>query len=320
MSSQRAAAFVPGHVTAFFSAHSDERPAAAGSRGAGLTLTDGVDVAVAPTEPGERAEMGVGAETPDEANLSGENDEANLSGENDGTNFSGENDEVTLILNGEPAAIGAVTNVFDALGVRGRVVVDTDLPIGAGFGVSGAAALGAALAANEAFGCGRSENELVRIAHEAEVKNGTGLGDVVAQARGGVPIRLEPGAPGIGELDGVPARTRVEYVTFGELSTEAVLGGDTTALSAAGENALDRLRSDPQLPTLMAAAREFAADAGLLVPEVAETIAAVDRAGGDAAMAMLGRTVFALGTGLSDAGYDPAVCRTHPSGARLVDE
>ena len=302
MSSQRAAAFVPGHVTAFFSAHSDERPAAAGSRGAGLTLTDGVDVAVAPAEPGERAEMDVGAETPDEAN------------------FSGENDEVTLILNGEPAAIGAVTNVFDALGVRGRVVVDTDLPIGAGFGVSGAAALGAALAANEAFGCARSENELVRIAHEAEVKNGTGLGDVVAQARGGVPIRLEPGAPGIGELDGVPARTRVEYVTFGELSTEAVLGGDTTALSAAGENALDRLRSDPQLPTLMAAAREFAADAGLLVPEVAETIAAVDRAGGDAAMAMLGRTVFALGTGLSDAGYDPTVCRTHPSGARLVDE
>jgi len=26
-------------------------------------------------------------------------------------------------------------------------------------------------------------------------------------------------------------------------------------------------------------------------------------------MAMLGRTVFGLGTGLSDAGYDPEVCR-----------
>ncbi|MFC6755233.1 sugar kinase, partial [Halorubrum tibetense] len=34
---------------------------------------------------------------------------------------------------------------------------------------------------------------------------------------------------------------------------------------------------------------------------------------------MLGRTAFALGTGLSDAGYDPAVCHTHPAGARLVD-
>jgi pantoate kinase len=36
-------------------------------------------------------------------------------------------------------------------------------------------------------------------------------------------------------------------------------------------------------------------------------------------MAMLGETVFALGTGLSDAGYDPAVCGTHPGGASLVE-
>jgi len=200
------------------------------------------------------------------------------------------------------------------------VAVETDLPIGAGFGVSGAAALGAALAANDALDRGRSENDLVRLAHEAEVSRGTGLGDVVAQARGGVPVRLEPGAPGVGELDGVPASARVEYVTFGELSTEEVLGGDTDALSAAGEDALDRLRADPRLPTLMDAARGFAGEADLLVPEVAEAIDAVDAAGGEAAMAMLGRTVFALGTGLSDAGYDPEACRIDAAGARLVDD
>jgi len=117
----------------------------------------------------------------------------------------------------------------------------------------------------------------------------------------------------------------VEYVTFGELSTEDVLGGDTAALSAAGEDALDRLRADPRLPTMMDAARAFASEADLLVPEVAEAIAAV----GDspekyddhgAAMAMLGRTVFGLGTGLSDAGYDPEVCRIDAAGARLVTE
>jgi pantoate kinase len=37
-------------------------------------------------------------------------------------------------------------------------------------------------------------------------------------------------------------------------------------------------------------------------------------------MAMLGRTVFALGTGLSDAGYDPEACRIDAAGARLVDD
>jgi pantoate kinase len=300
MSSQRATAFVPGHVTAFFSAHPADDPAAAGSRGAGVTLTDGVTVRVSAD-----------------------------AGDADGGDGTG-----SRTVDGEPGSIGAVDDVLDELNASGAdVAIETDLPIGAGFGVSGAAALGTALAANDALDRGRSENELVRIAHEAEVNRGTGLGDVVAQARGGVPIRVEPGASGVGELDGIPATARVEYVAFGELSTEAVLGGDTTALSAAGEDALARLRADPRLPTLMDAARAFAREADLLVPEVAEAIAAVDEAeGGDgggsdggaddsgAAMAMLGRTVFALGTELSDAGYDPAVCRIDAAGARLVDE
>jgi len=296
MSRQRATAFVPGHVTAFFSAHPAERPAAAGSRGAGVTLTDGVTVRVsAAGEAGSAA------------------GEADPSDEPPGPRT----------IDGEQGTIGAAEDALAELGVSDvAVAVETDLPIGAGFGVSGAAALAAALAANDALDRGRSENELVRIAHEAEVGRGTGLGDVVAQARGGVPIRVEPGAPGIGELDGIPATARVEYVTFGELSTEEVLGGDTAALSAAGERALDRLRADPRLPTMMDAAREFARDADLLVPEVAEAIDAVDAvdaAGGEAAMAMLGRTVFALGTGLSDAGYDPRACRVDAAGARLIE-
>ncbi|WP_435095825.1 pantoate kinase [Halorubrum sp. N11] len=297
MSRQRSTAFVPGHVTAFFSAHPAERPAAAGSRGAGVTLTDGVTVRVSASGDGDASDGPAGSRT----------------------------------IDGKSGTIGAVEDVLAELGVSGNddrppvdVAVETDLPIGAGFGVSGAAALGAAFAANDAFDRGRSENDLVRLAHEAEVGRGTGLGDVVAQARGGVPIRLEPGAPGVGALDGVPATARVEYVTFGELSTEDVLSGDTTALSAAGEDALDQLRADPCLPTMMDAARGFAREADLLVPEVAEAIAAV----GDslttpddygAAMAMLGRTVFALGTGLSDAGYDPEVCRIDAAGARLVE-
>ncbi|OYR58986.1 pantoate kinase [Halorubrum halodurans] len=309
MNGKRATAFVPGHVTAFFSAHPAADPAVAGSRGAGLTLSDGVDVTVETIDDPEALAAGDASATADAS--------------------------APITLDGEPASIGAVADVLAALDVCARVDVETDLPLGAGFGVSGAAALGTALAANAVADRGRSENELVRIAHEAEVERGTGLGDVVAQARGGVPIRLEPGAPGHGALDGIPAHARIEYVTFGELSTEAVLAGDTAALTAAGERALSRLRADPRLPTLMDASREFAARADLLVPEVAEAIEAVDRAsdpdgdgtagdgsegdGGSAAMAMLGRTVFALGTGLSDAGYDPAVCHTHPAGARLLE-
>ncbi|UPV72987.1 pantoate kinase [Halorussus limi] len=275
MTGDSSRAFVPGHVTGFFSVHEADDPEQAGSRGAGLTLSEGVTVEVEPAA------------------------------------------ETSMQLNDEPAAVEAVTRVLSDLGVEARVTATTDLPVGAGFGVSGAAALGTALAANRSFECGRSENELVAIAHAAEVEAGTGLGDVVAQARGGVPVRLDPGAPEYGRMDGVPARTRVEYLTLGERSTSEVLAGNTDRLSEVGVDKLVRLVEEPTLPTLMAASREFAREADLLTPEIAGVLSEVEEAGGEAAMAMLGETVFALGNGLSRAGYDPETCETHPSGATL---
>ena len=276
-------AFAPGHVTAFFSIHRTESPLSSGSRGAGLALSAGVTATVAPTEDAER-----------------------------GASES--------LLNGTPVTIEAVDHVLSELGVTARVRLETSLPPGGGFGVSGAAALATALAANHRFDCGHTENELVGLAHVGDVTAGTGLGDVVAQARGGIPIRLEPGAPGYGSLDGIPDCRRVEFVSFGELSTPDVLSGDTEALSAAGERALTALLGDPTVETLFAEGRRFTREIGVATPEVAEAIEAVADVGGEASMAMLGRSVFALGTGLTDAGYDPTVCRTHAPGATLENE
>ena len=266
-------AFVPGHMTGFFSAYPNDDPTKAGSRGAGVTVADGVTV---------RLEAGDGLE-----------------------------------LNGEPATIEAVDRVLDALRSTARVVVETDLPLGAGFGVSGAAALGTALATNAVFGRGLSENELVTIAHGAEVQAGTGLGDVVAQVRGGVPIRLEPGAPAHGAMDGVPTRGTIEYVSFGGLDTEAIISGETAQLTAAGRRGLAWLVEEPTADTFMEASRRFAREADLLTREVREAIADVSAAGGEAAMAMLGETVFSIGTGLSDAGYDAERSEISPAGAHL---
>jgi pantoate kinase len=268
-----ASAFVPGHVTGFFSAYPDDDPTKAGSRGAGVTLERGVVVRL---EPGQ------------------------------GTR-----------LNGEAATIEAVDRVLEALRATASVAVETDLPLGSGFGVSGAAALGTALATNAVFDRGLSENELVTIAHGAEVQAGTGLGDVVAQARGGIPIRLEPGAPAHGAMDGIPDRRPMEYVTFGELSTEEVLAGETDELTAAGDRALSALVAEPTLETLMESSRRFAREAGLLTPDVEAAIREVAAAGGEAAMAMLGETVFALDGGLSAAGYDAERCEVSLAGAHM---
>ncbi|MDG5775806.1 pantoate kinase [Haloarculaceae archaeon H-GB1-1] len=272
-------AFVPGHVTGFFSVERADDPTKTGSRGAGLALSDGVTVAVEPTT-----------------------------------------DESTIWLDGSTIEMDAVETVLDALGVRATVRAETDLPLGSGFGVSGAMALGTALAANEAFGRALSENELVTVAHGAEVQAGSGLGDVVAQSRGGAAIRLEPGGPQHNTLDGIPARRRVEYCTFGELATADVITGDTETLSAAGERALSSLVGDPTMETFMTASRRFAREAGILTPGIRSVVEDVADAGGTASMAMLGETVFALGSGLSDAGYDAAVCEIDPAGARLRPE
>jgi pantoate kinase len=270
-------AFVPGHVTGFFSVHPHDDPRKAGSRGAGLALTDGVTVELTPAT------------------------------------------ETTVELNGETVEMTAVARTLDKLGVDARVVVETPLPVSAGFGVSGGAALGAALAANAQFGLNHTENELVRTAHAAEVEAGTGLGDVVAQAHGGVPLRLEPGAPGHGTLDGIPAPpTRIEYISFGGRSTGDIIGGDVEVLSRAGERALSALLDTPTLSRFMVLSREFAHEADLLTPEVKTAVEAVADAGGEAAMAMLGETVVALGSSLTEAGYDPAVCEVCSAGARLV--
>ncbi|ACV49322.1 MULTISPECIES: pantoate kinase [Halomicrobium] len=272
-----ATAFVPGHVTGFFTTDPADDPTKAGSRGGGLALADGVTVTV------ERS------------------------------------DERSVTLDGVDIEIEAVERVLDALRATVAVRAETPLPLGSGFGVSGATALGAALGTNALLERGLSENELVTIAHGAEVQAGTGLGDVVAQARGGVPLRLEPGGPQDNYIDAIPARGRVEYHVIGELSTEAILDGDTAALTRAGEKGLSRVVKEPTTESFLRASRQFAREAGLLTDDVRSVLEDVAAADGDGAMAMLGETVFTVGSGLTDAGYDATITEIHPGGATVLD-
>lgn len=275
MSRGSARVFVPAHVTGFFSVHRASNPLATGSRGAGVTLTDGVRVTV------RRA------------------------------------DEGGLTVDDEATTVAPVEHVLDALEASPRIEVESDVPLGAGFGVSGAIALGTAIGVNLVYARDRSEDDLVRIAHRAEVAAGTGLGDVVAQHRGGAPIRLEPGAPGYGRLDGIPDRRAVEYVSFGELSTPAVLGGDTEQINRAGETALKTLKARPTLDHLMTASRRFSRESGLATESIRGVLADAEAAGGSATMALLGRTVFGFGTGLSDAGYEVTRCEMASGGVQI---
>lgn len=271
----RARAFVPGHVTGFFTVDRGPDAARTGSRGAGLTLASGVTVAVA--------------------------DESG-----------------PIRLNGESVAIAAVEIVREELGLDAAIDARTALPLGAGFGVSGAIALGTAFAGAAATDRQACRSELVSVAHRAEVDAGTGLGDVIAQATGGLVVRTAAGEPGIGRVDAIPAAGSVEVLTRGERSTESIVGGQTDRLTAAGERALDRLLDDPRPTTFYRASRDFGAVAGLDDP-VADVLGAVEAAGGTAIVAMLGETVISPDGGLSAAGYDCRRVAIDPAGATLVD-
>ncbi len=77
----------------------------------------------------------------------------------------------------------------------GEATCRTPAPIGYGFGVSAALALGISLIHKDPL-------EASSIAHEAEVVNKTGLGDVMSEFIGrGVVIRLKPGPPWVGKAE-----------------------------------------------------------------------------------------------------------------------
>jgi pantoate kinase len=174
------------------------------------------------------------------------------------------------------------------------------MPLGSGFGASGAGALGCAYALNHHFSLCLTAGKAASIAHAAEVANGTGLGDVIAQNTGGLVIRIKPGAPGIGQVDRIPVPpTRVDCVVRGPISTKEVLSDPSAmrAVNQAGEACVKEIISRPTLEEFMRLSKRFTKQCNLASPWVLDVVEAVEAAGGQAAMIMLGEAVFALDGG-----------------------
>lgn len=270
-------AFAPAHITGFFAAISDPDPVKAGSVGCGLCLEAGVTARVT---TGTTTTTG----TPGTPDITG----------------SG----ALIRLNGEQIDLPTVEYVIDSLLGTGhsRLVVDlaADVPLGYGFGVSGAASLATALAVNTDQGQGLTMEQAAVVAHSAEVVNRTGMGDVAGQYIGGLVIRTAAGAPGVGAVEKVPVDAmEVSWVCLGEISTSSVLDDEKTMerINILGQRALKALLKQPGLEHFMSLSRDFAYKAGLVSSRAADAIEAVEAAGGLASMAMLGDTVFALGDG-----------------------
>ncbi len=218
--------------------------------------------------------------------------------------------ESLVYLDDRPARMEPVTGVLDRLSVPATVRLDPDVPIGCGFGASGAATLAAALAANEVFALGHDRDALVAAAHRAEVAAGTGLGDVFIQDRGGLVWDTGDG------LQHTTRTARIEYESFGGIATAAVLGDEGTIaqVQEAGRTALQDIEPEGDFADLFATSWQFAAQTGLATEAVSEAVDDVVEAGGTATMAMLGETVVATGVD----GVLSHETKITPEGAALV--
>lgn len=208
-------------------------------------------------------------------------------------------EETAILLNGQAADAPVSRFVVENMALSPvRVRTQLDMPLGAGFGASGAGALGAAYVLNAYFDLGLTANASASIAHVAEVSHRTGLGDVIAQNTGGLVIRLEAGAPGLGRVDRIPVQPlKVNYVVRGPISTKAVLSDPKVMkeINREGEACLKELLKRPTLKDFMLLSRRFTSRIGLASDWAIDAIESVEASGGMASMIMLGDSVFSFG-------------------------
>lgn len=215
-----------------------------------------------------------------------------------------------VTVDGETAPFEPVEYLLDDFGVTASVDVRPAVPLGCGFGASGAATLATALAVNERFDLGMDREELLGHAHRAEVAAQTGLGDVFIQDVGGIVTSVGGG------LNRTTSDERVEYDSLGSIATSDVLGDEATMerIRRKGEEVLGRLPTEMTLVELFPLAWEFAGETGLVTDRVEREVAAVQDAGGAATMAMVGETVVGIGV----EGVLPNETRVSTEGAQLL--
>ncbi len=279
MEKMRAEVFVPGHITGFFeiAEHGDDLKT--GSRGCGIVIDKGVRTEVAVKEGESTGEGGC------------------LS--------------IETYINGKPFECPVTKTALKSIvkgGYRIEVFHRLDVPMSQGFGASGAGTLGAVIGINKILDLKMGEEQCGKVAHVAEVKNKTGLGDVIAEMTGGIVMRKKPGAPGIGEVERIgkareisdssgPSDSYVVSFTAGrEIQTSAVITDQKTKkrINAIGNICLNEILKSPTEENFLRLSKIFAYRSKLMSKEVNSVIKELEKRGIESSMIMLGNSVFTL--------------------------
>ena len=250
------AAFCPGHIMCFFHPVRSYDPMQAGSRGVGIKLSKGAKVSLE-----ERSD-----------------------------------DKIITIMDGTECDCGITKAAIREIDrTRGyNVIIENDLPVGQGFGMSAAGSLAAALCACEA--AGKGIEEAFGAAHRSEIAGGGGYGDVSGiRGRSHVPIRSIAGLPPFGKV--INSGLRMKNVTVAVLGTPLNTGDtlsnkETVAkIQEYGSRMVTDFIERSSIELLFDYSKEFSEAIGLETQEMKKALSEL-RKEGNAGMCMLGHSIF----------------------------
>ncbi|MEM2123042.1 MAG: hypothetical protein QXE79_05350 [Candidatus Bathyarchaeia archaeon] len=174
-----------------------------------------------------------------------------------------------------------------------------DPPVAAGFGTSAASALSLTLALSEALDLKLTLREAAEIAHAAEVESRRGLGTVAALTVGGCVVTFKPGPPGECRILRIPLHPELRIIAayFNSKPTNIILKDRRLEkrVNKWGDEALQRILSDPKVETLLSASRDFAVKTGFATRRVIRALEAAEAAGAlGGAQNMLGEAIHVM--------------------------
>ena len=258
----KAQAFAPGHISGFFEpVYKGQNLDQSGSRGSGINISLGAvtEVTVEPTEK----------------------------------------QTIDIIINKKRSQATvtqlAIQYLIGSQPLKIQMNSRIDLPIGQGFGMSGAGALSATYALADILEIPK-ENAM-KASHYAEVQLRTGLGDVLASSFGGIEIRREAGLPPWGVIEHIPGKYDVVLCIIGKkIETKEILTDSQkqNVIAQYGRYCVKKILEKPSIETLFTLSQQFAQKTGLADKKVLEAIDAVKNHG-MASMCMLGNSVFCVG-------------------------
>ena len=262
----RAKAFSPAHITGFFKAELDgKEPNQLGSLGAGFSIQKGVKTTV-----------NVRSKT-----------------EHDINNYA---IRVKGFNTGDIRVSEYVLNEFLSDEKYFDVTHEIDVPVGYGFGCSGAVALSLAIALNDALKYGYTKTKVAQIAHKAEIKCQTGLGDVLASYHGGFEIRTKSGAPGIGEVQRIIPKEKLEVmiICFNPISTKKFLKEKISLINGLGGKMVQKLVKSQDMDEFQDMSIKFAQYIHVITPKMNKVIKDLHDNGIKCGIALFGETIFSL--------------------------